>query len=769
MLTTNQSYVTYQGNGATIIFPFGFIIPSASDLVVSITNNNASPAATTILSSTQYTATGIGNQSGGNVTYPVSGSPLPAGWSITIQRIVPYAQDTSLTNQGAFYPAVVEACLDDLTMQTQQLAAQMAGAAPIVAANITLEDESTRAVYELISNHNALGLGGGQETVYCQMSLGYVTVQQYGAIADSGVTDNTAAFQAALNAVGAGGVVFVPSSGTGYYGFASADTLTMPSGVSLIGASTSQSYDASNSVPEGSILGITNTVNQFVTIGSNCRLEGLTFYYPNQVLTGTPVVFPPTIGQPSSGTVNNFTLRNCVAFNCYDFVKMTTLFPMMDMRISDISGDFIHYGFQIDNQDNLVWMRNIYDKPFSSNGAYLAWRRANSVLFVLGSIGIWADRIYSDCKWACIVTNQGGSLGNNNLSGPGGYIYDLTTDDSTNGIIFNCASTFGLTVTGFECALTQNGYGLLFQNQINATPGGSRVFVRDFTLWGTYSWGIIDQIGGILNFSNCALLGNGTGGDINIDYCNATLVNVGTLSGAASFGSHNTQLILIGNQFASAPTIAGLPSIYLFADNVNLSDAQAGTQSISANQVWASPGGASGPPNFRALVSADIPNNAANTSGTAANLSGTPALPNGTTAATQATGDSSAKLATTEFVANTLAYSSGTWTPVLNNFTIVDGTGGVTVSGTYIKIGHLIWVNCIITGTGTASIASIFSSSYISGLPFNPANLTSAVVWIGATGATSSAYLSTNGSINTNSWSAVTASAGIIITGCYSE
>lgn len=50
------------------------------------------------------------------------------------------------------------------------------------------------------------------------------------------------------------------------------------------------------------------------------------------------------------------------------------------------------------------------------------------------------------------------------------------------------------------------------------------------------------------------------------------------------------------------------------------------------------------------LLSGDIPNNAANTTGTAANLSGTPALPNGTTATTQATSDNSTNLATTAYV-----------------------------------------------------------------------------------------------------------------------
>src|SRR5208337_2494187 len=132
MLTTNQSYTTYQGNGSANVFGFGFLIPSVGQLVVSLTNNNVSPALTIILVPTQYTVTGIGSTSGGTVTYPTSGVPLPLGWSITIQRVVPYQQPTSLTNQGAFYPQVVEAALDLLTMQTQQLAAQISGAVPSV-------------------------------------------------------------------------------------------------------------------------------------------------------------------------------------------------------------------------------------------------------------------------------------------------------------------------------------------------------------------------------------------------------------------------------------------------------------------------------------------------------------------------------------------------------------------------------------------------------------------------------------------------------------
>jgi collagen type VII alpha len=52
-----------------------------------------------------------------------------------------------------------------------------------------------------------------------------------------------------------------------------------------------------------------------------------------------------------------------------------------------------------------------------------------------------------------------------------------------------------------------------------------------------------------------------------------------------------------------------------------------------------------------ALVSGDIPANAANTSGSAASLSAASALPSGTTATTQTAGDNSTKVATTAYVA----------------------------------------------------------------------------------------------------------------------
>ena len=66
-----------------------------------------------------------------------------------------------------------------------------------------------------------------------------------------------------------------------------------------------------------------------------------------------------------------------------------------------------------------------------------------------------------------------------------------------------------------------------------------------------------------------------------------------------------------------------------------------------------------------ALVSGDIPNNAANTTGSAASLSAASALPSGTTATTQTAHDNSMKVATTAYVDSAIAGVSTSWlTPI---------------------------------------------------------------------------------------------------------
>lgn len=100
---------------------------SASDIQVVYTNADG---AQTTLSPTVYTvainspAPGSLWGVGGFITYPLAGSPIANGTSLTISRILPLTQQTELSNQGNFYPAVVEEGLDTLEMQIQQTAAR---------------------------------------------------------------------------------------------------------------------------------------------------------------------------------------------------------------------------------------------------------------------------------------------------------------------------------------------------------------------------------------------------------------------------------------------------------------------------------------------------------------------------------------------------------------------------------------------------------------------------------------------------------------------
>lgn len=118
-LTNTDRKVIHAGNGSATVFPYGF--PILSEAHVSVIFTDAAGVETT-LSPSLYAATGIGSLTGGSITYPLDAAPLPAGTRLTIVRTVPYTQTTVLSNQGGYYPEVVERRFDEIYMAMQQLA-----------------------------------------------------------------------------------------------------------------------------------------------------------------------------------------------------------------------------------------------------------------------------------------------------------------------------------------------------------------------------------------------------------------------------------------------------------------------------------------------------------------------------------------------------------------------------------------------------------------------------------------------------------------------
>jgi hypothetical protein len=118
--TTNK--VVIAGNGVTTVFSYNFQINSSTDAQVIFTD---ATGVSTTLSSTLYSISNLGSPTGGTVTYPLVGSPIATGTSLTITRQLALTQPTSIANQGAFYPTAVEGAIDRVVMEIQQVSEQI--------------------------------------------------------------------------------------------------------------------------------------------------------------------------------------------------------------------------------------------------------------------------------------------------------------------------------------------------------------------------------------------------------------------------------------------------------------------------------------------------------------------------------------------------------------------------------------------------------------------------------------------------------------------
>ena len=106
----------YTGNGVTTVFAYSFRIWAESDLLV--VQADADGVETVLELTTDYTVSGAGSTTGGNVTLL---SALTSGYKLAILSAIPALQGQKLSSQGGFSAAVQEASLDKLTRMVQQV------------------------------------------------------------------------------------------------------------------------------------------------------------------------------------------------------------------------------------------------------------------------------------------------------------------------------------------------------------------------------------------------------------------------------------------------------------------------------------------------------------------------------------------------------------------------------------------------------------------------------------------------------------------------
>lgn len=167
-ISTATNRAQWSGNGATTVFSFSFEIELLSQAALYYTPLGGSP---TLIAQNLYTLSGLGSETGGTITYPLSGSPIPSGSTLTLVRTLSLQQLTDLVNQGNYFPFQVEEAMDYLMMALQQIAlqAQFSIQAPIFDSNplMTLPAALARAGYLLGFDAN-----GNATTVSLPASVG---------------------------------------------------------------------------------------------------------------------------------------------------------------------------------------------------------------------------------------------------------------------------------------------------------------------------------------------------------------------------------------------------------------------------------------------------------------------------------------------------------------------------------------------------------------------------------------------------------------------
>ena len=104
----------YSGNGSTTVFAYDFRILDQTHIVVTLKNSSNVETVKTL--TTNYTVSGVGVASGGNITMGVAPA---SGEQLTFSRAVPQTQEVDLANRGGVQPEVLESAYDKLTQLSQ--------------------------------------------------------------------------------------------------------------------------------------------------------------------------------------------------------------------------------------------------------------------------------------------------------------------------------------------------------------------------------------------------------------------------------------------------------------------------------------------------------------------------------------------------------------------------------------------------------------------------------------------------------------------------
>jgi len=197
-VASEQSKITHVTDGVSVSFAVPFRFLHASHLRVTESRGGVE---TVLTYQNQYSVTGTGSQQGGTVA---TTTPLVAGATLIIERIVPMTQETQYPRNDPFPASAHEQALDKLTMVDQQLAEGLSRAIKLPVSSTQTVDQFVNALFAAETNAAASAAAAGQSAVQAASSAWYAASSASQAqisassAATSAASANTAAHSAQI-------------------------------------------------------------------------------------------------------------------------------------------------------------------------------------------------------------------------------------------------------------------------------------------------------------------------------------------------------------------------------------------------------------------------------------------------------------------------------------------------------------------------------------------------------------------------------------------
>ena len=275
----------------------------------------------------------------------------------------------------------------------------------------------------------------------------HYNVRGFGAVGD-GKTDDTAAFQKALDTAGkaGGGVVYAP---VGNYFFAG--NLNVPNAVTLAGIW--QSVPAHNGIrdrglpkptDDGTTFLVTGGAGRedgpaFITLNTNSTLKGVVLYYPQQNVDDVPKPYPWAIAMRGK----NPAVLAVEMLNPYNGIDASRNERHL---IRDVHGQPLRRGIMVDGIFDIGRIENVHFNPWwSSRSKLLNWQKENGEAFIFGRTD-WQYVYNTFCfgykiGYKFIKSRRG--VCNGNFLGIG-------ADDCYTALVVEQSAPFGLLITNGE-------------------------------------------------------------------------------------------------------------------------------------------------------------------------------------------------------------------------------------------------------------------------------------------------------------------------------